>query len=630
MNSKCTPQDDIDCYYNNAWKKSQELSDENPEVNNFSILQGEIDNDFYQFIIRAKKNDYVSDQLVKFRESYYSRSNQSKLIIHLTDSIKNIKTIKDLANMIRILNRFKIFTFFAIDVVKHFREPDQYVIAIWETSLVFEQDDFPEKIGSYTSFLDSIYKLISMWGYDIRNKDDFIYNIFVFEKLWSKNRLSLIEMRDPSVIYNSMKYSKFLKIFDTQHFLESILNGYVQEDMYIMYDNEKIILFIKRLIDKMNPEYMAMIKDYLVFVLAKSVGIFTDIADSFNHILVVPINQQQMFVELFYETFGSYLEKKYEKIYRNEEKDKQVRQMFMDIKSYCIDIFKSSEIFSPDTQNEALKKLHTLDLLIGVQDCFVDLNLMPILTNNFFDDLLKINQFYFDHMISMVGKIPSGYCLSFANDVYSFFVNAYYDPHLNTIYIPTSLVNDFFFKVNTDPIYNFGSLGSIIGHEIMHCFDAYGAQFDHLGHLRNWWTKEDYIKFNQEIDKINKHYSMFRVNGMRINTDLTISENMADISGLKISLRTYLRKYMPNIKDKLTGEQKKHLEKFFKRWAETLRALEDDKILEYSIRYDEHLPSTIRINAPFSHLKEYYEIFNVKPKNKNYLDPNMRIRFLEP
>ena len=40
---------------------------------------------------------------------------------------------------------------------------------------------------------------------------------------------------------------------------------------------------------------------------------------------------------------------------------------------------------------------------------------------------------------------------------------------------------------------------------------------------------------------------------------------------------------------------------------------------------DVHAPSKIRINVPFSHLDEYYNIYDVRPYHHNFLNKKNRI-----
>ena len=46
--------------------------------------------------------------------------------------------------------------------------------------------------------------------------------------------------------------------------------------------------------------------------------------------------------------------------------------------------------------------------------------------------------------------------------------------------------------------------GSTFGHEITHGFDDQGSQYDELGNLSNWWTKEDRDKFVRKTKLIVK------------------------------------------------------------------------------------------------------------------------------
>ena len=40
---------------------------------------------------------------------------------------------------------------------------------------------------------------------------------------------------------------------------------------------------------------------------------------------------------------------------------------------------------------------------------------------------------------------------------------------------------------------NYGAIGMVIGHEIIHDFDDQGRKFDARGDLRDWWTRDDTV-----------------------------------------------------------------------------------------------------------------------------------------
>ena len=62
-------------------------------------------------------------------------------------------------------------------------------------------------------------------------------------------------------------------------------------------------------------------------------------------------------------------------------------------------------------------------------------------------------------------------------------VNAYYNPGLNEIIFPAAILQPPFFDVYRGPGGNYGGIGTVIGHEIVHSFDDTGSQFDAPGKL---------------------------------------------------------------------------------------------------------------------------------------------------
>lgn len=58
---------------------------------------------------------------------------------------------------------------------------------------------------------------------------------------------------------------------------------------------------------------------------------------------------------------------------------------------------------------------------------------------------------------------------------------------------------------------NYGALGYIVGHEIIHGFDDRGRQFDENGNFKNWWSDETDDKFRKMSDCLKIQYNDYYV-----------------------------------------------------------------------------------------------------------------------
>ncbi len=65
----------------------------------------------------------------------------------------------------------------------------------------------------------------------------------------------------------------------------------------------------------------------------------------------------------------------------------------------------------------------------------------------------------------------------------------------NSIEFPVGILQPIFFDPYADAAVNFGAIGATIGHELVHCFDDQGSQFDGNGVMREWWTPETRKQF---------------------------------------------------------------------------------------------------------------------------------------
>ncbi|MEE4305023.1 MAG: M13 family metallopeptidase, partial [Wenzhouxiangella sp.] len=178
------------------------------------------------------------------------------------------------------------------------------------------------------------------------------------------------------------------------------------------------------------------------------------------------------------------------------------------------------------------------------------------------------------------------------------------------------------------PAVNFGAIGGVIGHEMGHGFDDQGSRSDADGVLRNWWTDDSREQFEQRTGKLVEQYNGFEpIEGMNINGELTLGENIGDLGGLSIAHHAY-KMYLDDhsdgeapVLDGYTGEQR-----FFMAWAQVWRNLwASEESLRNRLINDSHSPAEYRVNGIVRNLDAWYEAFDVGSDAELYLAPENRV-----
>jgi predicted metalloendopeptidase len=204
-------------------------------------------------------------------------------------------------------------------------------------------------------------------------------------------------------------------------------------------------------------------------------------------------------------------------------------------------------------------------------------------------------------------------------------VNAYYNPVRNEIVFPAAILQPPFFNMAADDAANYGSIGAVIGHEMGHGFDDQGRNYDAAGTLRDWWTKQDADEYKKRAQMIVDQYNQFEpLPGLKVNGELTLGENLADLTGLVIAHRAYLLslngKPAPSI-DNLSGDQR-----YFMGWAQAWAGKKRDDALRQQVMSDPHAPDNYRANGTVRNVPEFYAAFGVKEGDKLYLAPEQRAK----
>ena len=206
-------------------------------------------------------------------------------------------------------------------------------------------------------------------------------------------------------------------------------------------------------------------------------------------------------------------------------------------------------------------------------------------------------------------------------------VNAYYASTKNEIVFPAAILQPPFFDPKADPAVNYGAIGGVIGHEITHGFDDQGRKSDGSGTLRDWWAADDAAKFEAQATRLGAQYEAVKfpqLPGMHITGRLTMGENIADLGGILLGLDAYkvsLKGQPAPALDGFTGEQR-----VFLGWGQVWRTLIRDDSLRQLLTTDPHSPGMVRAIAPLRNVDAWYEAFDVKEGEANYVKPEERVR----
>ena len=321
--------------------------------------------------------------------------------------------------------------------------------------------------------------------------------------------------------------------------------------------------------------------------------------------------------------FNTFLTNEYILRNTNSKAINYVKTMTEDLKIVFSRILKRNKWLQPKTKVKALKKIESLDLIVGSPELLDEDPLLDYKPDDAWGNLLKMAEWRHKKAIGLVNKsivdipvidwstIPPKFIGSQA-----YVVNAYYTPTTNSIYIPLGYIQKPFIDLHERGIeYNLSRIGFTIAHEMSHALDDWGSKYDEEGKLNNWWTEKDQKAFEKIQKDVIKQYEVFAsYDGIEMDAEPTIGENLADISGLAIC-QEYLRDFQLKNQDVLPI-QALSFEAFFIFFAINSRQKISKKAILAQLRTNPHPLEKYRCNVPLSRRKVFRAIYNVEKGDK--------------
>jgi putative endopeptidase len=192
-------------------------------------------------------------------------------------------------------------------------------------------------------------------------------------------------------------------------------------------------------------------------------------------------------------------------------------------------------------------------------------------------------------------------------------VNAFYVPNLNQVVLPGGILQPSYFSPGGNLAANLGKIGSTMGHEMTHGFDDGGSRFDADGLARDWWTPEVRSTFDARTACLAQQYSAYRPTARgNVNGNRTLGENIADLGGIKLAIRTLrAARKITGPRDGIGGFSEEQL--VFLSYGQKFCAVESGEWEEYILTRDSHSPAQYRVNGALRNLPEFAQAFSCDP-----------------
>ncbi len=178
--------------------------------------------------------------------------------------------------------------------------------------------------------------------------------------------------------------------------------------------------------------------------------------------------------------------------------------------------------------------------------------------------------------------------------------NAYYARDTNVVELPGAFFQPPLVMPGMPLSVLYGRVGTVIGHELIHGFDARGRHYDERGRWADWWTNQTREIYDERAACMVDHYESLDAGfGLHASGTRTLAENISDVGGLDLAYVAYQRARReergtdaPRVGG-MTGAQA-----FFVAWAQSHCQVERRSRVASTIAHDDHTPARARVNGP--------------------------------
>ncbi|MCL4372256.1 M13 family metallopeptidase [Candidatus Marsarchaeota archaeon] len=623
MNESADPFDDFYMYACGNWIKSHRLPKDKTSVNSFSLLW-----DINMLKLRhiaeycaAKSVRSSAERVVgDFYASYMNVDELEKRkftpIKPIMEKIDALQSKNELPATLAKLYTLGIPVFLNVFSDCDKKKSDVYALYIQEAGINLpERSYYLEKRFAKARFeyRKHIAAMLRLYGTEERGAEGTAGVVMDIETRLARASKSSAEERDEAKSYNKESAAEMAKKYPRMNFMGFLDNLGVKGIGYAIVDNPDYLIALDALIYNTSMEKL---KAYLRWSVINAYAPLLHKAAQAEHFRfygTVLAGQKKneprwkrgiyRTSEMLNEVIGSiYVKKNF-----SEGAKKRAEELVDSIKKAFRARLANNAWMSSRTKKAAIEKLDAMKAKVGYPKRFRDYSSLHFDRRDLVGNAMKAYAFELERQLKRIGKkVDSEEWLMSVTEP-----DAYNDFSRNEIVVTAGILQQPFFDAKADAAINFGGIGAILGHEMTHGFDDQGRLFDKRGNMGNQWSAEDMRRFAAKASKIAKLYGSISIlPGIKVNGELTMGENIADLGGISIAYDALKANCDLNEKvDGFTEEQR-----FFIAYAQIWKDISTKESLEMRAYTDPHSPARVRGIVPVVSHPRFAKAF--KPLSK--------------
>ena len=637
-------QDNLFNHVNGIWSKNTKIPDDRVRWGSFDELREKTSQNLLDIMKKSsidKNIDPKSDEgkavlLYNLYTDTLERNKQGvKPILPYIESVNKIKSINQIEDLLIDFYPKGSFALFYYRVTADSKDSNLNILKMYPGVLGIERDYYLKEdenskkiLGEYKKHVKRMFHLI---GFSEAESIEESSRVIEFEKKIASIRLDKVSRRDASKTYNPLQLEElyeYLPLINWKKIFNSV--GLKNINLLVLSD----LNYFKSINQILQTVSIDDIKSYLKWTIidgsASSLSMDVDRAnwEFYGKVLNGSVSQRALekrAVQAVNSSLGDALGKVYVSDKFTQEAKDIMLELIENLKIAYTKRIENLKWMDSITKINAINKLRKMKVKVGFPDKWEDYSKLQLIkdenNSNYFEARINIAEYnFFDNLSDFEKPVDKSQWLLTPQTV-----NAGYVPIFNEIIFPAAFLQPPFFDMYADPAVNYGAIGSVIGHEILHGFDDSGADFDEVGNLRNWWTEKDLERFNKLGEKLANQFSEIEVlPGNFINGKFTLGENIGDLGGLRAAYDAY-KIYKKNNKtpDSIYGYTPEQL--FFISFANNFRTKIREEAQKNYLRIDPHSPGYYRVNQSVRNMDEFHEAFNTTSKDSMFLSKEKRV-----